>query len=153
MQSAPSGWAQDFEIPTDYLILAWRKKTRKRSTFYIVGFAIPADHKVREREKINNTWILPENWRNCCNLQIPMTLQGIFADLINAVVRRVSILPLISNSWCANYKWYHSHLHIQQHFQLSGNIKAFVYFVTFFYFPIYCLLERLKSTWWQVLFF
>ena len=81
---------------------------------------------------------------------VSMIPLGIFANLNNAVVWMVSILPLISNSSSlfflpfgdrynhSNYNWNYRHLHVPQHFFFGGGVSVkvqiFVSLFAFFYF-------------------
>ena len=63
--------------------------------------------------------------------QVTRTLLSILADISKAVVRMLSIFPLISystNFWnyfkSSNYKWYHHHSHVSQ-FLSSRKVQVF----------------------------
>ena len=61
----------DFEIETDHLIQARRPDlgiiNEKRRISHQVDFVVLTDHrvKIKENEKIDKSWILPENCRSC----------------------------------------------------------------------------------------
>ena len=83
----------------------------------------------------------------------PMVSRTLLSIL--AVVSMVSILPLFSNcsshfffggnSKGTNFKWYHSHFHSPQLFQLPGKIQVFVNLFVFFYLQFtICLNSKIR---------
>ena len=86
---------------------------------------------------------------NCClfflsdskSLQSPINFLSILAKVNSAVVRKVLIKPVISNSLRhfriplgTNYNWNHPPLHVSQLFRLIGKIHKFFCHFNFLYF-------------------